>query len=127
VLGASESLGKLLAEEYVLFVNSATPEAPLKSILKGRRMERYFQNIFGGPTTKNENLRTIFNKLNIQAQEMVFVGDHEADQRAAADVRCHFIGVKNKDSDFKSAPLWPVKDLVGLVDLIKKIENNKND
>ena len=54
------------------FVNSATPEYELKKIIKHRKEDIFFHNIYGSPKSKLENLKNILKKYNIRKKYFVF-------------------------------------------------------
>ena len=56
-------------------------------------IEKFFLSIYGSPSTKLDNLRTIFSGYNISPDQTVFFGDALADFIAARDAGCDFIGI----------------------------------
>jgi len=92
--GASGALGRL-SSRYALYVNSATPEAPLRRVVARRGWAGYFRDVLGRPRTKSENLREIMAREAVQPTEVVMIGDGEADLAAATACGCGFIGVRS--------------------------------
>jgi len=92
--GASGALERLSAR-YALYVNSATPEAPLRRVVARRGWAGYFRDVLGRPRTKVENLREILAREALQPAEVVMIGDGEADLDAATACGCGFIGVRS--------------------------------
>lgn len=118
VPGAIEALDALRLQGKRLFVNSSTPLAPLGAVLRRRSMVGYFCGIYGSEGTKPGNLRLALSSVGAGAEEMVFVGDNEVDLAAAQEVGCHFIGVLNEFSDFRSEPRYMLRELSGLDKLV---------
>ena len=99
--GASACLRRW-ADRTPLYVNSATPEAPLRRIVARRAWQGLFRGVFGGPATKVDNLERAWRDAGVDAAEALFVGDREADRRAAAACGCPFIGFQDPGNDFEA-------------------------
>lgn len=126
VRGASSALARL-AKTHSLYIISATPEVPLRRIVKRRAWSRYFREVLGRPRTKSENLARVIRSEGIKGQQIVFVGDGRRDLDAARETGCRFVGVRNEFNDFDPAGLLMVDDLTGLVELIEAgVENRVN-
>lgn len=126
VRGASSALARL-AKTHSLYIISATPEVPLRRIVKRRAWSRYFREVLGRPRTKGENLARVIRREGIKGQQIVFVGDGRRDLVAARETGCRFVGVRNEFNDFDPAGLLMVDDLTGLVELIEAgVENRVN-
>lgn len=119
ICGASESLSRL-AKKYTLYVNSATPEAPLRRVIRNRSWEQYFKAVLGGPVLKADNLEKILKWENIDGKAMFFIGDSQRDFAAAQSGGCHFIGIRNPDNDFKIQPSILLDDLRDLEQVIRE-------
>jgi phosphoglycolate phosphatase-like HAD superfamily hydrolase len=118
VCGASSALARL-APSHALYIISATPEEPLRRIVKRRNWSRYFREVLGRPRTKVENLARVIRREGIQGQRIVFVGDGRRDLDAAREAGCRFVGVRNEFNDFDPAGLTMVNDLTGLAELVE--------
>jgi phosphoglycolate phosphatase-like HAD superfamily hydrolase len=117
VRGASSALASL-AESHSLYIISATPEEPLRRIVKRRRWSRFFRDVLGRPRTKGENLARVIQREGIQPRDIVFIGDGRRDLDAAREAGCRFVGVRNEFNDFDPVGLTLVNDLTGLVELV---------
>lgn len=84
------------SKRYPLYINSATPELPLHETMAALKIEKFFKEILGAPATKEENLKKILAHGGLKGKEVAFVGDGEADCRAALGHNCFFIGVANE-------------------------------
>src|SRR5262249_30077148 len=68
---------KNLKSHYPLFLNSDTPEDPLRRIIDKRGWSVYFNGIYGRPETKEANLNRVAQKAAASPDQMVFIGDQE--------------------------------------------------
>ncbi len=88
---------KVLARRRAVYVNSATPREALThavhSIAPG-----LFTGIFGRPASKIENLREIAAQEHVSPQEVLFVGDSDADWNAAEEFGCRFLGLSTPEN-----------------------------
>lgn len=85
-----------LARRTPLFVVSGSAEGELREVLAERQEAGFFRAIYGSPATKQENLRLVLAELEardaaLDRQSVLFVGDAEADFRAAVDAGLHFV------------------------------------
>ena len=80
-----------------LFVVSASDEVELKNILPERIPEIKKENIFGGPTSKIENLDRV--KKIIGSGELFFYGDAVQDAKAAAYAGAEFLALTKYSAD----------------------------
>jgi phosphoglycolate phosphatase-like HAD superfamily hydrolase len=118
VPGAIECLEALRRDGRLLYVNSATPGDPLRSVVRRRGLDGYFAGVWGNERGKADNLRRALAECAAAPGELAFVGDSEADGAAALEVGCHFVGVLNQHSDFRQRPAAVVEDLHGLGRLV---------
>lgn len=75
------------------FINSATPEDELISIINQRNFTKYFQLILGSPLTKFENLEKIKAQFKCKYSDMIFFGDAVSDFKAAHKAGVDFVGL----------------------------------
>ena len=96
---------------------SATPEEELRDILERRGLTRYFKGVFGYPTPKAEALRFVQGAEGIQRNELLFIGDAQADCEAAEQVGCRFVGRRPADGSnpFAGKPVDVVPNCVPLI------------
>jgi phosphoglycolate phosphatase-like HAD superfamily hydrolase len=120
--GATAALEALAGRGIALYVNSATPEAPLQRVVRLRSMSRRFRGILGGPASKLANLRRIGDAAGVEREELLFVGDGEDDRSAAASFGCPFAGVVGPGpSRFAQEPEICITDLSGLTDVVARL------
>lgn len=91
VPGAFEAL-EALAPHYPLYVDSATPQEPLRRVVARRGWNGFFRAVLGGPTDKVENLREVARREAVAPDAVLLVGDGPPDQRAAHAFGCTFAG-----------------------------------
>ena len=84
-------------ERVPLMILSGTPEDELQTIVSARGWNKFFEGVYGSPTTKVEYLTTICTKQGIQPQEALYVGDARTDYEAAQKAGVQFIGRINLD------------------------------
>ena len=95
--GAKEVL-ESLSKRYNLYLNSTTPETSLKDIVKHRKWENYFCDIFGYPNDKTSVLLDIIKTESINPDELLVVGDGKSDRDSANSVKCAFLQINNDNS-----------------------------
>jgi phosphoglycolate phosphatase-like HAD superfamily hydrolase len=122
IAGATDALARLAARGLPLFVNTATPREAVLPILRRRGLDRFFAGVYGGPSSKLENLRDIAARVGARPPELLFVGDGEDDRRVAAAFGCAFVGVvPDAGSRFERLPERRIRDLEGLPRLVDEI------
>ena len=96
----SRELLRELHGKIPLYVSSATPEGELVEILRARKIDGYFEKIFGNPPTPKETaVRQILEENSIIPAEAVFIGDAPADYEVALACGVPFIG-RRSDHEF---------------------------
>lgn len=90
--GAAALLAALVST-HSLYLNSATPEEPLRRIVTRRGWAPFFRGIFGRPRDKADILRTVLAAERLGPAELAMVGDGPADWQCAREVGCPFFAV----------------------------------
>ena len=93
IKGSTDFLKKLSFEKKKCFINSATPEEEIMTIIRHRNLEKYFKNVYGSPKSKKEILKIIIEENNLEDEAVVMIGDSLSDMEAAEDVGIDFIGI----------------------------------
>jgi phosphoglycolate phosphatase-like HAD superfamily hydrolase len=76
-----------------VYLSSATPHAELLGILKGRGLDHFFADIYGDPPhPKTFAVASVMAREQLDASELLFIGDAESDLRAASEAGVPFIG-----------------------------------
>lgn len=99
-----------LPRNCLIFVVSASDESELRALLPIKCSKLYFKNIYGGPLSKVENIKTVLNIT--KSEKAFFYGDAVQDARAAMSTGIHFFGLKKYSADQKS-----LEDFCNLNDL----------
>lgn len=89
--GAVELLNQLNGATP-LFICSGTPELELQKIVKQKKIDHYFDGVYGSPDEKPHILKRIMMNLNLVPEELVFIGDAMTDYRAASETSVNFVG-----------------------------------
>lgn len=89
----AETLDRLNAEGYILFVASATPETDLAAMLSKTPLAARFAAVYGRPTSKADILRRIMKEHDLPLSAVVMIGDGKDDLAAARAAGCRFVGV----------------------------------
>lgn len=114
VKGAREFL-ELFSASYACFVSSATPEDEIKEIIRLRRMDEFFQGIYGAPRKKTEIVKEILLSYELEPAQAVYVGDALSDYNAARENGVHFVArIKGNEALFQGIDCPRIADLTQL-------------
>lgn len=91
--GAALALAQLRRVGIKVHVNSATPTAPLRSVVLRRYGAASFNGVHGGHGAKLANLEAILRQEQLPPSSLAMVGDGIDDRDAALAVGCRFVGV----------------------------------
>lgn len=80
---------KQLKKKYSLYISTGTPTDEANLILKHKKIDLYFESIFGSPSTKKEHIEKILSKNNYENK--FFFGDALSDYEAAMHYNMKFI------------------------------------
>ena len=89
-------LKKFGGENRICVVNSATPQAEMRKIIKARGMDNIFSYVLGSPQSKADNINVVLDKYGCSKNELLFFGDSKADLSAAINCDVDFIGIGKK-------------------------------
>jgi HAD superfamily hydrolase (TIGR01549 family) len=100
-------------ETYRLFVASGTPEEELRHIVRERKLERFFEGVYGTPAVKADITKRILADTGVERHEAVFVGDATTDLKGARGAGVPFIGrvPASGPNPFEGEPVPVVSDL----------------
>ncbi|MCM8827499.1 MAG: HAD-IA family hydrolase, partial [Candidatus Omnitrophica bacterium] len=104
VLGIRELLEVLNNNGVKCYVVSGGREAKKKRQAKEFDLDKYFEDIFGSPYSKNkeETLKKIIGINEVKPEQVVMIGDGVVDMRAAKEAGCIAIGLSiNKTTQEK--------------------------
>ncbi|MDC3240688.1 HAD family hydrolase [Gammaproteobacteria bacterium] len=91
--GSTSFLESLSTAGKICMINSATPQDEIEEIVSERDLSKYFNHVFGSPSSKEKNMRKILQITNCKKDEVIFFGDAKADLEAALYVGIEFIGI----------------------------------
>ncbi len=86
-------------EKYDLYIASGTPEEEMNRVVQGRKLEKYFKEIYGSPLKKTEIIDLILTKHGYSKEEALFVGDANTDMNAAAETGLSFVGRMTEENE----------------------------
>lgn len=91
--GAYETILSQYEKGVQLFVVSGTPTQELVEIVKSKKLERYFLELCGSPTSKKEWLSMLLQKYSLKEDACLIVGDSLVDYEAAIATGVNFLGI----------------------------------
>ena len=118
VAGAESALSTLRQHRLPIYINSATPQTPLREGVIARGWREWFIDIYGRPASKEENLHRILKQEGLAPEQLAHVGDGENDFEAAQTLGCPFIGVVSLGSTLRSGRDQALTDLSTLPHLL---------
>jgi len=122
IAGAEAGIATL-SLKYPLYINSATPEEPLRRIVANRGWSEWFKAILGRPGTKLEHLIEVMEREAIAPEQLAFVGDGKRDMEAARTVGCQFVGIRNAFNDFETTGLTMLGDMRPILETVETLDS----
>lgn len=96
------------------FVASGSDETELKNVFKDRKLDKYFIDIYGSPTNKNQ----IVNNILLQGRNAVLIGDSKSDLLAAQENNINFIFMSEYTTSEEMMEIKNLNTIFNLGDLI---------
>lgn len=122
IKGAHENIRKL-SKAHNLYINSLTPKETLIRIVEGRKLSKYFKDIFGSEKSKIENLKTIISIERVLPSQVLVIGDSHLDLQCSQDCNTHFIGIDDHKGSLGSEKLnYFLEDCTTLYETVEQIE-----
>lgn len=121
ISGAQAALQLLGAQGMRLFVSSATPAEPLHALIRARGWGEMFHGVYGAPASKQAHIRQILDEGGWSPEELVYVGDSDADQKAAEHSSVHFVAVRVAPFQLSLSTAMAVETLTDLPDMLFEI------
>lgn len=84
----------------IQFICSGTPQEEMKLIVKEKKLDKYFREVFGSPLPKTAIINNIMEKYKLNSTDVLFFGDAMTDYLAAQETSIDFIGIENSDTEF---------------------------
>jgi phosphoglycolate phosphatase-like HAD superfamily hydrolase len=93
-----------------LYINSNTPDEPLKETLRSLGIADLFKGVRGSSdgSSKADRLHDIARAEGVTASDLVFIGDGEGDRAAAEMAGCEFIGIATDLNGWKTGSEFTV-------------------
>lgn len=112
IKGALEFL-KEQHDKFLFFVATGTPKIEIDRIVPARDLSKYFHTLYGSPTKKPEIINTILDLHNLNANEVLFIGDAMTDYKAAHECHLDFVGVESDHTTFPEGTIV-VNDIMNI-------------
>ena len=71
-------------------------------IIKARKIEKYFEKIYGSPASKIDHIKKIIRLYQFDNKDIIYIGDSKSDKIAAESSDIRFVGIINKYEKFKN-------------------------
>ena len=78
------------------FLVTATPQKEIEEILNALKISEYFSEVIGSPIPKNEAIKMLLDRYNIESEQAVMIGDSISDYMAARENQVKFVLRKTK-------------------------------
>lgn len=114
VAGAKEFLAKYY-KNFLFFIVSGTPEEEMRRIVKEKKINTYFKEVFGSPPKKGELCKKILADYKLYPNEVIMVGDSIDDYEGAKEAGVQFIGrITNRETFAECKTKATIRDLTTL-------------
>lgn len=126
VKGARGFLNKYY-KRLSLLVVSGTPQEEIVSLIKDKKLSKFFKVVYGSPMSKYAAIAEIMDKYGWRSDEIIFVGDSINDYEGAKQAGIGFIGRFHREypSIFKDKRIeGSIDDLRGLEQIVKQRMRN---
>ncbi len=104
---------------YDFYISTGTPQKEINQIVKKRKLDKYFVNIYGSPMNKKNHIMNILEKGKLKKKDVIFVGDAKNDYEAAKKANIRFIGVGD-NIFFTEKKVEVIRNLSELENIIMK-------
>lgn len=109
--------------KYKCFIVSATPMQEMKEICDSKSISKYFEEIFGSPTSKDVWVEKILKDHNLNKNETLFIGDAMSDYNASQYNEILFL-LRNTPENihlFKNKNVKSINDFINFDYVLKEI------
>lgn len=117
VKGAKVFLNKYYRKLSLLVV-SGTPQEEMVSLIKDKKLSKFFKVVYGSPMSKYAAIAEIMGKYGWRSDEIIFVGDSINDYEGAKQAGIGFIGRFHK----RYPGIFKDKKIEGLIDNLDGLE-----
>jgi phosphoglycolate phosphatase-like HAD superfamily hydrolase len=106
----AEPLLRGLRGRVLRIVGSGTPQAELELIVATRKMEDWFEELWGTPRVKADILRDVMARYGLAPGQVLMVGDGMSDYDAARAAGTRFLA-RETETAFDGLPVEKVRDM----------------
>ena len=96
-----------------LFIVTGTPDEEINIIIKKRKIDIYFEGVYGTPGDKKDIILDILNRYKWNSKEVIFFGDAQTDLRAAEETGAVFVARTDGSSKALENCKYKIKDFQG--------------
>ena len=89
---------------YNFSIISGSDQKELQDICREKKIDKYFCEILGSPTEKNENLSNFLERKGLEKRKCLYIGDSINDYNAAKENELSFLGRQSGLIDWKEIP-----------------------
>lgn len=118
--GVAEGI-RVLSKTHRLYINSATPEYGVRETIRRLDLAQFFIDVLGKPASKEDNLRSILQREQVEPLSVIMVGNGEDDRRAAERVDAGFIGIADVFNGWHEMPFPIVSNWAELIPLARSM------
>ncbi|PIQ85239.1 MAG: hypothetical protein COV74_09790 [Candidatus Omnitrophica bacterium CG11_big_fil_rev_8_21_14_0_20_45_26] len=115
----AEAFLEFFSQQVPLYLISISPADELNDILKQRKLNAYFKEVYAVPWKKKDALLDIQRKEQVSSGEIIFIGDSPEDQKAASEAGVDFLARQSQNQmpnetsplfdDLEAAHSWLLK------------------
>ena len=89
-------LQELRDQTQFMFLLSLENKTQVRNVAKHCKLDKYFDEILGGPKSKIENLNHVLKKHGIKPEEVIYIGDSTGDIIASKKLNIKVIGIRGE-------------------------------
>lgn len=122
ILGVADILADF-SKRFHIYINSGTPGASLEKSVERLGIKHYFQDIYGSPPGKEENLKAILSRENVSGKEAIVIGDAEEDYHSACSQGAFFIAIASGFYEWNLQRNFPI---ISSIDAARELLTNSS-
>jgi HAD superfamily hydrolase (TIGR01549 family) len=89
---------------YRLYIVSGTPEGEIREIVKRRKLNGFFQGVYGSPASKKDLIEKVLKETACKNEEALFIGDSINDYEGAVGAGVTFAAKISEDLGIDAFP-----------------------
>ena len=118
----AENLLRNLKGRVLRIVGSGTPQAELELIVATRKMEDWFDELWGTPRVKADILRDVMTRHRLPSRQVLMVGDGMSDYDAARETGTLFLA-RETETAFGKLTVEKVRDMTGMAAWLEETDH----